>query len=33
MDKKHWNTIAMGASLTDKQVKEFIDESYDLVTG
>lgn len=33
MDKKNWNTIAMDASLTDKQVKEFIDESYDLVTG
>lgn len=32
MDKKHWNTIALDGSLTDKQVEEFVDKSYDLAT-
>jgi predicted DNA-binding protein (MmcQ/YjbR family) len=32
MDKKHWNTIALNGSLSDKQIKGFIDQSYDLVT-
>ena len=31
MNKKHWNTILIDGSLTTKQIKEFIDHSYDLV--
>jgi predicted DNA-binding protein (MmcQ/YjbR family) len=31
MDKKHWNTIALDGSLSTKQIKGFIDQSYELV--
>jgi predicted DNA-binding protein (MmcQ/YjbR family) len=31
MNKKHWNTIIVDGSLTTKQLKEFIDDSYALV--
>ena len=31
MNKKHWNTVMVDGSLTDKQLKEMIDESYNLV--
>lgn len=31
MNKKHWNTVLMDGSLTAKQIKQFIDHSYDLV--
>ncbi len=33
MNKKHWNTIAMDGSIPDKLVYQWIDHSYDLVTG
>jgi len=31
MNKKHWNTVSLDGSLTSKQIKEFIDHSYNLV--
>ena len=31
MNKKHWNTIMVDGSVTTKQLKEWIDHSYDLV--
>jgi predicted DNA-binding protein (MmcQ/YjbR family) len=31
MNKKHWNTIIMDGSVPVKQLKEWIDHSYDLV--
>lgn len=31
MDKKHWNTINMDDSISDKLIKEWIDHSYNLV--
>ena len=33
MNKKHWNTIVVDGSVTDKQLKEWIDHSYELVAG
>lgn len=33
MNKKHWNTIVVDGSVSLKQLKEWIDHSYDLVTG
>ena len=31
MNKKHWNTIVVDGSVPSKQLKEWIDWSYDLV--
>src|ERR1700733_7583510 len=31
MNKKHWNTVIIDNTLTRKQLKEFIDHSYELV--
>jgi len=31
MNKKHWNTIILNGQLSLKQIREMIDESYDLV--
>ena len=31
MNKKHWNTVSMQGRLTEKQLKEMIDDSYNLV--
>ena len=31
MNKKHWNTVVIDGTIQDKQIKEFIDWSYDLV--
>lgn len=33
MNKKHWNTIIVDGSVSTKQLKEWIDHSYDLVAG
>lgn len=33
MNKKHWNTIIVDGSLSTKQLKQFIDDSYELVSG
>lgn len=33
MNKKHWNTILVDGSVSAKQLKEWIDWSYDLVSG
>jgi predicted DNA-binding protein (MmcQ/YjbR family) len=33
MNKKHWNTIAIDGSVSDKLLKEWIDHSYELVAG
>lgn len=30
-NKKHWNTILIGGSITDRQLREWIDHSYELV--
>lgn len=31
MNKKHWNTIVVDGSVSNKQLKEWIDDSYNLV--
>jgi predicted DNA-binding protein (MmcQ/YjbR family) len=31
MNKKHWNTIILNGQLNAKQIREMIDESYELV--
>ena len=31
MNKKHWNTIVVDGTVSTKQLKEWIDHSYDLV--
>lgn len=33
MNKKHWNTVLMDGSLPDKLVKQWIDNSYNLVVA
>lgn len=33
MNKKHWNTIVVNGQLSNKMLKEFIDDSYTLVKG
>jgi predicted DNA-binding protein (MmcQ/YjbR family) len=31
MNKKHWNTVFMNGSLTDRQLIDMIDHSYELI--
>ncbi len=31
MNKKHWNTVVMDGSIPDRLLKEWIDQSYNLV--
>src|SRR5690349_9921808 len=33
MNKKHWNTIMVDGSVSTRQLKEWIDDSYELVRG
>jgi predicted DNA-binding protein (MmcQ/YjbR family) len=33
MNKKHWNTIVVDGSVSSKQLKEWIDWSYELVSA
>lgn len=33
MNKKHWNTIIVDGSVSNKLLKEWIDDSYSLVKG
>jgi len=33
MNKKHWNTIIVDGSVSNKQLEGFIDDSYNLVNG
>ncbi len=33
MNKKHWNTIVVNGQLSNQQLKEMVDDSYDLVKG
>jgi predicted DNA-binding protein (MmcQ/YjbR family) len=33
MNKKHWNTVVVDGSVSVKQLKEWIDHSYELVAG
>jgi predicted DNA-binding protein (MmcQ/YjbR family) len=33
MNKKHWNTVIVDGSVSSKQLKEWIDDSYELVKG
>ncbi|MBW3603381.1 MAG: MmcQ/YjbR family DNA-binding protein [Actinobacteria bacterium] len=31
LDKRHWNTVTLDGTVTDAEVREWIDDSYDLV--
>lgn len=33
MNKKHWNTIIVNGGLTNKQLLQAVDDSYELVKG
>ena len=33
MNKKHWNTIVVDGSVSSRQLREWIDDSYELVLG
>ncbi|MBC7862373.1 MAG: MmcQ/YjbR family DNA-binding protein [Bacteroidia bacterium] len=33
MNKKHWNTVVCDGTVGDKLIKEWIDDSYDLIVG
>jgi predicted DNA-binding protein (MmcQ/YjbR family) len=33
MNKKHWNTVMLDGSVHDTEIKEWIDHSYDLISG
>ncbi|MEO6610807.1 MAG: MmcQ/YjbR family DNA-binding protein [Chitinophagaceae bacterium] len=33
MNKKHWNTIVVDGTVSNSQLREWIDHSYDLVAG
>ena len=33
MNKKHWNTVIVNGQLSNKQLQQFIDASYNLVKG
>ena len=33
MNKKHWNTVTVDGSVSMKQLKDWIDHSYELVAG
>jgi predicted DNA-binding protein (MmcQ/YjbR family) len=33
MNKKHWNTVAVDGSISDKEIFSWIDHSYELVAG
>lgn len=33
MNKKHWNTVIIEGTLSTQQLKEFIEDSYNLVRG
>lgn len=33
MNKKHWNTVVVDGTLSQQQLKELIDHSYNLVAG
>ena len=33
MNKKHWNTIIIDGSISNKELQKMIDHSYDLVRG
>jgi predicted DNA-binding protein (MmcQ/YjbR family) len=33
MNKQHWNTVTCDQSVTDQQLKEWIDDSYNLVVA
>jgi len=33
MNKKHWNTIVVNGQLSNQQLKEMVDDSYNLVKG
>ena len=31
MNKKHWNTVVLDGVIPDREVREMVDHSYDLV--
>ena len=33
MNKQHWNTVQIDGTITDKMLKQLVDESYSLIVG
>jgi predicted DNA-binding protein (MmcQ/YjbR family) len=33
LNKRHWNTVIVDGSLADQQIKDMIEDSYDLVVS
>ncbi|ARX83405.1 MULTISPECIES: MmcQ/YjbR family DNA-binding protein [Streptomyces] len=33
MNKRHWNTVSLAGALPDRQVRELVEDSYDLVVA
>jgi len=33
MNKKHWNMVAIDGAISDNQLKEWIDHSYNLIVA
>jgi predicted DNA-binding protein (MmcQ/YjbR family) len=33
MNKKHWNTVLLDGSISDKEIFSWIDHAYDLIAG
>jgi len=33
MSKKHWNTVTLDGNVSDDEIREWVDESYDLVVS
>ena len=33
MNKKHWNTVLLDGSVPDKEIRSWIDHSYELISG
>ncbi|MFI6087103.1 MmcQ/YjbR family DNA-binding protein [Streptomyces sp. NPDC051218] len=33
MNKRHWNTVSLAGELPDRQVRELVEDSYDLVVA
>ena len=33
MNKKHWNTVMLDGSVTDKDIFSWVDHSYNLIIG
>ncbi|MGH3443651.1 MAG: MmcQ/YjbR family DNA-binding protein [Nitriliruptorales bacterium] len=31
LDKRHWNTVTLDGSVSDREIRDWVDDSYDLV--